>query len=109
MTVCGGSRGPPYTKCVESRAHHSWNYPNVTKHNTVRQSPSFFPCLSAVIRDALLWRPVRERDVITARLAQEVIIPPEGADVSNCAARTRRSSGLHTPHKVRLRPGERHR
>ena len=76
---------------------------------TVLQSPSFFPCLSAVIRDALLWRPVRERDVITARLAQEVIIPPEGADVSNCAARTRRSSGLHTPHKVRLRPGERHR
>ena len=28
-TVCEGSGGPPYTKCVESRAHHSWNYPLV--------------------------------------------------------------------------------
>ena len=25
--VCEGSGGPPYTKCVESRANHSWNYP----------------------------------------------------------------------------------
>ena len=29
-TVCGGSGGPPYTKCVESRAHHSWNYPHAS-------------------------------------------------------------------------------
>ena len=25
--VCEGSGGPPYTKCVESQANHSWNYP----------------------------------------------------------------------------------
>ena len=25
--VCEGSGGPPYTKCVESLAHHSWNNP----------------------------------------------------------------------------------
>ena len=25
--VCEGSGGPPYTRCDESLAHHSWNYP----------------------------------------------------------------------------------
>ena len=27
LAVCEGSGGPPYTRSVESRAHHSWNYP----------------------------------------------------------------------------------
>ena len=36
--VCGGSGRPPHTKCVESLAHHSWNYPSeVYDHCTPRR------------------------------------------------------------------------